>query len=147
MKPLTTTEAIQQVINSYNELKNLYIQIFKTYEEQREAFENEDEEQFQIQIDQRSNLIEQVDKLTEQITEAKNKIGDEILLDNELKQVKLSIKNILEETIELDKKLTVEIKIALGENRQKRQDLQQGKKVFNAYNQNQPASLFMDKKK
>jgi len=156
------TRQLQQLRDNYKEIQTLYNRIHTTYLQQQEAFQKEDEEQVQAIIDQRDDYIEQTDNITLQITTITTEItqtlkiekftltaikAENYLLGEDLETLTNQIKTQLQETITLDKKLTQEMQTALGQNRQKRQDLQQGKKVYQAYNKNSSTAMFLDKQK
>lgn len=156
------TNLLQNLRDQYKEIYTLYTQVHQTYINQQQAFKEDNEEQVQTIVDQRDNLIEQANHINNQITETRNKICQELnveefdlpymktinyLLTEDLEILTEKITTQLRETIDLDTDITAQMQKALGENRQKRQGLQQGKKVYQAYNQSQAHAMFLDKQK
>ncbi|QNO14466.1 hypothetical protein HYG86_06605 [Alkalicella caledoniensis] len=159
---MNITNLVQNLRDQYKDIYSLYTQVHQTYINQQQAFQDDNEDQVQTIIDQRDKLIEQANPINNQIAEIRNKICQELnikefnlpyiktinyLLTEDLEILTEKIRTQLRETINLDAELTAQMQKALGENRQKRQGLQQGKKVYQAYNQGQAHAMFIDKQK
>ncbi|SES81010.1 flagellar protein FliT [Anaerobranca gottschalkii] len=106
-----------------------YQKIYHTYLEQQQALEQEDWEKLEEILNKRDSLMKDLEGKT---------VPEESQGE---------IKEILQKTLELHTQLQTEMEERLKESKQKRGEINKGKKLYQAYNQNPNHSLFLDRKK